>query len=163
MTKHFDRTKALNLFYFSAVELGRPDAGNRPTIEICNHLARCGHQILSFVPFKRSPSKKLHHNIQVIPVPVIYSRKQLLISLSFYLMLPLLSWRHFFRLRPEVLYTRASFLDVITITPLRLFFKFTYVAEVNGTRSLETKGNVVKRHLVARLERLSMLLADKTI
>ena len=105
----------------------------------------------------------MHHNIKVIPVPVVYSRKQLLISLSFYLMLPLFSWRHFFTQRPEIIYTRASFLDVITIAPLRLFFKFTYVAEVNGTRSLETKGNIVKRHLVARLERLSMLLADKAI
>lgn len=153
----------MKLFYLAAIELGRPDAANRHTIEMCNHLAQRGHQIFLFVPFKRSPLTTLHPNIQIIPVPVFYCRKQLITSLSFYLSLFWSFGRHFIRLRPQVVYTRASYLDVITIAPLRLFFKFTYVAEVNGTRSLETKGNVVKRHLVARLERLSMVLADKAI
>ena len=151
------------IFYFAALELGRPDAANRHTIEVCQHLAQRGHQILLFAPFKRSPSTTLDPKIQIIPVPVHYGQKQLLTSLSYYLALPWVAWRYIMRLRPAVVYTRASFLDVITIAPLRLCFKFTYVAEVNGTRSLETKGNVVKLYLVARLERLSMVLADKAI
>ena len=153
----------MNLFYFAALELGQSDAANRHTLEMCHHLAQRGHQILLFVPFKRSSPTTLHPNIQIIPVPVLYSRKMLLTTLSFYLALPWSSWRHFVHLRPEIVYTRAGFLDCIAIAPLRLFFKFTYVAELNGIRSLETEGNVMKRRLVAWLERLSIRLCDKAI
>jgi len=153
----------MELFYLAAIELGRPDAANRHTIEMCNHLAQRGHQIFLFVPFKRSPLTTLHPNIQIIPVPVFYCGKQLITSVSFYIALFWFFWRHFIRLRPQVVYTRASYLDAITIAPLRLFFKFTYIAEVNGIRSLETKENIVKRRLVARMERLSMVLANRAI
>jgi glycosyltransferase involved in cell wall biosynthesis len=151
------------MFYFAALELGKPDAANRHTIEVCQHLAQRGHQILLFAPYKRSPSITLDPKIQIIPVPVHYGQKQLLTSLSYYIALPWVAWRYFVRLRPQIVYCRSSFLDFIAISVLRIFFGFTYVAEVNGIRSLETTGNYAKRYLVAWMERISIRFCDKVI
>lgn len=151
------------MFYFAALELGRYDAANRHTLEVCQHLAQRGHHILLFAPFRRSPSTTLDPKIQIIPVPVHYGPKQLLTSLTYYLALPWVAWRFFLRLRPKIVYCRASFLDFIAISVLRIFFGFTCVAELNGIRSLETTGNLAKRYLIAWMERISIGFYDKAI
>jgi glycosyltransferase involved in cell wall biosynthesis len=151
------------IFYFAALELGKPDAANRHTIEVCQHLAQCGHQILLFAPFKRSPKTTLDPRIQIIPVPVYYCQKQLIISLSYYFFLPWVAWRYFVRLHPKVVYCRSSFLDFIAVSVLRIFFRFTYVAEINGIRSLETTESYTKRYLISWMERISIGLCDKAI
>jgi len=154
----------MNLFYFAAIDLNKSGAASRHTLEICNHLAQLGHRIWLFVPYFSSPtSELLHPNIQVIPILVFRISKQLVASALFYLILPLVAWRYFIKLHPQVVYTRASFLDFIAIGPLSLFFSFDYVAELNGIRSLETTGSIMKRRLIALLERLSMRLCDKAI
>jgi glycosyltransferase involved in cell wall biosynthesis len=66
-------------------------------------------------------------------------------------------------MRPQIVYCRSSFLDFIAISVLRIFFGFTYVAEVNGIRSLETTGNYAKRYLVAWMERISIGFCDKVV
>ncbi len=154
----------MNFFYFSGVDLEQSDAASRHTLEICNNLAQRGHHILLFVPHNHPPVvKSLHSSIQLVPVPVRYGHIPLLISILFYLALPWTSWRYFRQIKPEIVYTRASFLDFIAIAPLQLFFKFSYVAEINGIRSMETSNNTAKRWVIAWFERLSMRLCDKAI
>ena len=151
------------MFYFAALELGKPDAANRHTIEVCQNLAQRGHQIFLFAPFKHSSRITLDPRIQIIPVPVYYCQKQLITSLSYYLVLPWVAWRYFVRLRPKIVYCRSSFLDFIAISVLRIFFRFAYVAEVNGVRSMETTGGYSKRYLIGWMERISIGFCDKVI
>ena len=153
----------MRIFYFASVQLGRADAANRHVHGVCNHLAERGHQISLFVPFRRSPSTALHPGVRIITVPALFSGGLFFTTLSFYLALPWWSFRHFLRLRPLVIYTRASFLDWIPIALLHLFFKFAYIAELNGIRSMETQGGVLKRCLIAWQERLSLRLCHGVI
>jgi len=153
----------MRIFYFAFVQLGRADAANRHVQGLCNHLAERGHQISLFVPFRRSPSIALHPGVRIITVPALFSGGLLFTTLSFYLALPWWSLRLFWRLRPIVVYTRASFLDWITIAFLRMFFKFAYIAELNGIRSMETQGGLIKRRLIAWQERLSLRLCHRII
>jgi glycosyltransferase involved in cell wall biosynthesis len=152
----------LTIFYFSAIQLGIPDAGNNHTLEICRQLAEHGHSIYLFVP-KPLNEYSQPEKIQLVITPAIGKMDTFLRTFSFYLFLPLAAWKYFSRLHPDILYTRFSFLEFLAVLPLRTRFKVVHVAEINGIRSLESRGGKFQRSLVSRLERLSLSLCDAVI
>ena len=154
----------MKLFYFSNIHLGRSDAGNRHTVEICNGLTKLEHSVRLFVPLVAERAKTtLDASILVTPVPNPIKKPQLLASLLFYILLPFRAFPLIRKEKPEIIYTRSNFLEILTILPLKLFFNFTYTAELNGIRSLETSHSQIKRTLTKILERLSLQLMDKVI
>jgi glycosyltransferase involved in cell wall biosynthesis len=153
----------MDIFYFASIRLGQANAANRHVLEVCNQLAERGHRIHLFVPFRRSPLVALHHRVEIVPVPVVYGFSLLLTTLSFYFALPWWAAGHFARVHPDVVYTRMTFLDWLAIVPLRVFFRFSYVPEVNGIRSMEAGGSAVKRWLIAWQEKITLRLSDKVI
>ena len=60
----------LNIFYFSAIQLGTPDAGNNHTLEICTRLAERGHLVHLFIP-KPTNSYKKPEKIKLVLIPAI--------------------------------------------------------------------------------------------
>ena len=105
----------------------------------------------------------LNSDIKIIRVPVLLSRIKLIASFSYYFFLPIISAKYFLKLKPAILYTRSSFLDCISVLPLKIFFNFSYVAELNGIRSFETKGSQIKKRIVKLLERLTLRLCNKVV
>lgn len=154
----------MNLFYFANIHVTQSEAATGHTLEVCNHLAQRGHTVWLFVPYHDEPSPiVLCKNVHIIPVSQGYFSNRLLKSIFFYIMLPWVSWTYFRREHPAFVYTRASFLDFIAILPLRMFFDFIYVAELNGIRSLETSGHRLKRIVIMWFEYFSLRLSDKVI
>ena len=152
------------IFYFSYINpRGKPDAALRHTSEICNHLALIGNKIKLFVPLRNCSEVEFNRNVSVIYVPVIKCNKELLVSLSYYLFVPIIALKYFVALKPNIIYTRSSFLDCISIAPLKLLFKFSFVAELNGIRSIETTGSRVKKTVIKVLEGLTLRLSNKVV
>jgi glycosyltransferase involved in cell wall biosynthesis len=153
----------MRIFYFAAVQLGLPNAANRHIVGVCNHLARRGHEIWLFVPACDVDAKKMHPEIHVVPVPAFCKGGAFFTTLSFFVCLPWYAWRVFLSKQPTVVYTRATFLDWLAILPLRTRFRFSYTAEINGIRSLETTGGRTRQWLISWQEKLSLKLCDKVV
>jgi glycosyltransferase involved in cell wall biosynthesis len=153
----------LNIAYIAALELGKPDAANQHTFEIVTLLAKRNHQITLFIPTSKNTLSNISSGIQIIQSPAFGSRASFLFSLSFYLLLPWSVWIRFWRIRPNLVYTRFSFLDFLVVSPLRLFFHFKYIAEVNGVPSLESQGGSLQCKFIHWLEKLSLNQCDQAI
>ena len=154
----------MKTFYFAKISLGDSSAGNRHTIEICNGLAHIGQKVTLFTPFSGSNADlALNSAIEHVQIPLKFSPTSLMNSILFYLLVPYHSFRHFRQVVPEIVYVRASFLDIIAFFPLKYFFNFKLVAELNGIRSLETEGGRVKKSLVSMLENFSFRMYDGVI
>lgn len=153
----------LKIFYFSALELGKPDAAYEHTFEIAIQLAKRGHQLTLFIPASDDALPKLPQTMKVVQIPVLGKKVSIPFTLTFYLLLPWFALNHFRQTRPDIVYTRFSFLEFLSLFPLKSLFSFIYIAEVNGVRSLESRGGSWQRRFIYWCEKHSLRMCDQAI
>lgn len=122
-------------------------------LDVCWHWAGQGHDVTLFVP-RSGPAPEALGAVRLVRVPVLPGHP-LLRSVSFYLLLNVWLGTHLLTHAVDVVYTRVSFLQPLAFVYLRRVFRFLYVGEANGLRSVETgRGRRVAR-AVAAMERLT--------
>ncbi len=152
----------MRIFYFARIDIAYMDASSRHVTEFCRQFARLGHTVTLFVPDMGSRPET--EGIQTVYVPVGW-RHPAVTFISFYFFLLFYFLAHYFRQRPDVVYTRHQQMEWL-VTWLRYVLDFTYVIEVNGLSFVEQKIHdnpdwVIK--LTRRMERIVFRMAHKMV
>ncbi|MFQ5449625.1 MAG: glycosyltransferase family 4 protein [Nitrospinaceae bacterium] len=152
----------MRLFYFARIDLGIENAGSRHVLEFCRQFAAMGHSVTLFVP--DLGKRKSAEGFSVIYVPVLFP-KPALTFFTFYFSLFFHFLYYYFKIRPEIVYTRHQQMEWI-VTWLRLIFSYVYVVEINGLSRVEWKIHSKPEwafRVIYAMEWLVFHLADKLV
>ena len=128
----------MNLVYVAALDLRESDAANCHVRQVCRHWVELGHTVTLFAPWAPGlDPASLPPGLGLVGVPVCPA-PQWLRTQSFYAALGPRLAAYLATHSVDVVYTRCSYLEGFAFAWLRRAFRFLYVGEINGLRSLET-------------------------
>lgn len=149
----------MRIFYFARINISIEDAGTRHVFEFCRQFARMGHEVVLFVP--DLGVRRPLDGVSFVHVPVLV-RKPAFTFFSFHVFLFFFFLYHYFKRRPDVVYTRHQQMEWLT-TWLRRVLGFTYAVEINGLSAVELKLKGVSAWIVEAtriMERFCFRLPD---
>ncbi len=151
------------IYYIAAVHNWENNsAAYRHITEVCKEFTNLGYSVELLLP-KPAKNKIIQsQSFKIRFIPVLRAH-HLLLSISFQLsLIPVLSQK-IKNEKNAVFYARFNLMDFIKLLPLRLFFKFNYISEINGIPSLETPKGSAGQKITAFFENLSIRLNDRII
>ena len=153
----------MNLVYVAALDLRESDAANCHVRQMCRHWVELGHSVTLFAPRARDlDPASLPPGLAVVQVPAC-SGTRWLRTLSFYAALGPRLAAHLAKRPVDVVYTRCSYLEWIAFVWLKRAFRFLYVGEINGLRSLETTRGPRAAAWIRRMERTAFRRMDAAV
>ncbi len=155
--------KHKKIYYIAAVhKWDESDAASRHILEICRQFKAQGISVSLFVPDLGENKINNSNGLKIISIPVFHWHP-VLTTISFQLALIFkIGWVLKKESKP-VFYGRHNFLDCLTLFPLRLFFNFDYISEINGIRSLESNASKAGKYLISFFERCSLKKYSKAV
>lgn len=151
------------LFYIAAIhKWEESEAAVRHVLEVCRQFSAQGINVHLFIPRTGKNISIKPEELKIIQIPVLRVHP-VLMSISFQFALIFKLWPVLKKESKPLFYGRHSFLDCFTLLPLRLFFKFTYVSEINGIRSLESNASRTGKKFISFLERCSLNRYTKAV
>ncbi len=152
----------MRIFYFARIDIAYMDASSRHVTEFCKQFVKLGHDVTLFVP--DMGARPQHEGFRTVYVPVGW-RHPAVTFFSFYLFLFFYFLAHYWKTRPDVVYTRHQPMEWI-VTGLRYLLDFKYVIEVNGLNFIEQKIHNQPEwwiKLNRRMERIVFRMAHKMV